>query len=365
MASHQPSTAQPWVTWGKAIASQIIVWHHLLIYGPLAPSMKARWPDLTALLQQHGRLAVQVFLVCGGYLAARSLWPAPDAPRITGRDWAARVLGRYLRLIPMLLLALVAAIAAAALARLWMWDYDTPAAPTLPQLLAHLLLLQDIVGQPALSAGVWYIAIDLQLFALLGGLAALVHALARPAAPHALRLALGALVLIGGVVASLGWFNLHSDGELWAPYFFGAYGLGVLAAWGQRSPQRAGTTALLLALTGLALLVGWRERVALSGLVALLLLWQPGAQVLARSRLNPLMQWLAKISYAVFLLHYAMSLAVSASVMNWTAATPDMRVAGLVATWLLSLGAGWLAWRWLEAQPARAPRVGGAVLAQG
>ena len=99
----------------------------------------------------------------------------------------------------------------------------------------------------------------------------------------------------------------------------------------------------------------WRDRIALSGLVALLLLWQPGARALAQSRMNPLMQWLAKVSYAVFLLHYAMSLAVNASVMNWTAATPGMRLAGLVATWLLSLGAGWLAWRWLEGRPTRSP----------
>lgn len=355
MPSSLPSTAQPWVTWGKAIASQIIVWHHLLIYGPLASSMKARWPDLTAVLQQHGRLAVQVFLVCGGFLAARSLWPSPDAPRMTARDWPRRVLARYLRLMPMLALALLAAIAAAALARAWMWDYDTPAAPTLAQVLAHLLLLQDIVHQPALSAGVWYIAIDLQLFALLAGLAALAHALLRPDTPQTWRLWLGATLLIGASAASLGWFNRHVDGDMWGLYYFGSYGLGVLVAWGQRGPQRAGTTALLLALTGLALWIGWRDRIALSGLVALLLLWQPGARALAQSRLNPLMQWLAKVSYAVFLLHYAMSLAVNASVMNWTAATPGMRLAGLVATWLLSLGAGWLAWRWLEGRPTRSP----------
>ncbi|MFT4195303.1 MAG: hypothetical protein QM614_11720, partial [Ottowia sp.] len=95
------ATAQPWVTWGKAIASQVIVWHHLLIYGPLAPAMEDAWPAATDFLQEHGRLAVQVFLVAGGFLAARSLWPAPDAPRVTARGWAARVWARYLRLLPM------------------------------------------------------------------------------------------------------------------------------------------------------------------------------------------------------------------------------------------------------------------------
>lgn len=363
MSSVRTANALPWVTWSKAIASQVIVWHHLLIYGPLAPAMRAAWPSATGLVQQHGRLAVQVFLVAGGFLAARGLWPAPEAPRVTLRDWASRVLGRYLRLLPMLLLALVLAVAAASLARRWMLDADTPAAPTFTQLLAHVLLLQDIVAEPALSAGVWYMAIDLQLFALLAALAALVHALARPGLPPALRVAAAALPVIGGVAASLAYFNLQSDGDMWAPYFLGAYGLGVLAAWGQRGPQRAGTTALLLALTALALLIDWRGRIALAGVTALVLLWQPGAAALNRSRLAAPMAWLAAISYAVFLLHYPLSLVVNSAVMHATPATAGWRLAGLLATWLLSLACGWLAWRWLETRPARAPQ--GALLTRG
>ena len=41
-----------------------------------------------------------------------------------------------------------------------------PDAPDILQLLAHALLLQDLLDQEALSAGVWYVAIDFQLFAL-------------------------------------------------------------------------------------------------------------------------------------------------------------------------------------------------------
>jgi peptidoglycan/LPS O-acetylase OafA/YrhL len=345
------ASALPWVTWGKAIASQIIVWHHLLIYGPLAGALAALWPDGTGLIQQHGRYAMQVFLVIGGFLAARGLWPAPAAPRLTVRDWPARALARYLRLLPMLLLALTAAVAAAALARAGMNDPDTPAAPTAMQLLAHALMLQDIVGQPALSAGIWYVAIDLQLYALLAALAALTdvlnHALTRQ------RAATGALLLIAGVALSLLWLNRQPALDMWAPYFFGAYGLGVLAAWGHRSERRASATALLAALTALALWIDWRERIALAGATALILLWQPWAAALLRSRLHALMTWLAAISYGVFLLHYPVSLAVNTLTMQLTPATPVWRLAGLGASWLMSLACGWLAWRWLEARPRK------------
>ena len=272
------------------------------------------------------------------------LRPKPEAPH--------RVSSWPKRLAFLLLLALLAAVVAAALARSGMSDPDTPAAPTWPQLLAHLLMLQDIVDQPALSAGIWYVAIDLQLFGLLAALAALAHGSTRRAQTGTTPAAIAVLLLVGTKLASVAWFNLEDDGDMWAPYFFGAYGLGVLAAWGARSGQRAGTTALLASLVLLALLLEWRSRLALAGLVAVLLLWQPWGAELARSRLDALMQWLARISYAVFLLHYPVSLAVSTVVMWAAPSTPAAHVAGLVLTWLLSLAAGWLATRWLEARPA-------------
>jgi hypothetical protein len=38
------------------------------------------------------------------------------------------------------------------------------------QIIAHIFLLQDILGFDALSAGIWYVAIDFQLFVLLLGI---------------------------------------------------------------------------------------------------------------------------------------------------------------------------------------------------
>ena len=217
-------------------------------------------------------------------------------------------------------------------------------------------MLQDILDQPALSAGVWYVAIDLQLFALLAALAALMHRAMRHARPGGAQTAMAVTLLGGSVLASLVWFNLQDDGDMWAPYFFGAYGLGVLAAWGGRGGQRAGATALIVSLLMLALLLEWRSRIALAGGVALLLLWQPAAGALARSNLNAMMGWLARISYPVFLLHYPVSLLVSTIVWRLAPSAPAAQIAGLLLAWCLSLAAGWLAWRWLEARPATPTR---------
>ncbi|MBN8489756.1 MAG: acyltransferase, partial [Burkholderiales bacterium] len=91
--------ALPLPDWLRAIASQLIIAHHLTWYGPLAASAALLWPELFELLQAHGRLAVQVFLVVAGYLAARGLAPRPFASSSHGpADWAGLVWQRYWRL---------------------------------------------------------------------------------------------------------------------------------------------------------------------------------------------------------------------------------------------------------------------------
>ena len=348
--------AEPWIDAGKAIASQLIVWHHLVHYGPLAPRVRVLAPRLIDWLDQRALLAVQVFLVMAGYLAARSLWPRADQPRATLADWPRRLRQRWLRLLPLYAAALGLALLCAALARHWMLDPDTPAAPSAPQLLAHLLLLHDVLGQPALSAGVWYVAIDLQLYAVLAGLAGVAalwrrRATAGAPLPPPLRWGEGAgLALVAGLaLASLAWFNRQPGADLWAPYFFGSYALGVLAAWGARDTRRLVWAALLIGLAAAGLWLQWRDRLALALAVALLLLWQPARRRLAAAPWQPLLAWLAAISYALFLVHYPVSLAVNAAVLRWLPGSgAATAAAGLIASWLLSLAVAWALWRLLE-----------------
>ena len=61
-----PST---WIDLAKALASQLIVWHHLSLYGPMCDVARSLAPTTLDLLNEHARLVVQVFLVVGGFLA--------------------------------------------------------------------------------------------------------------------------------------------------------------------------------------------------------------------------------------------------------------------------------------------------------
>ena len=67
----------------KALASQLIVLHHLAFYGPMADAVRPWAQPLVDALSEHGRLAVQVFLVVAGFLAVRGLAPA-GAPAAIG-----------------------------------------------------------------------------------------------------------------------------------------------------------------------------------------------------------------------------------------------------------------------------------------
>ena len=74
-----PGPSLPMVDLGKAVASQFIVWHHLALYGPMSEVVGHLTGGLMVWLVSHARLAVQVFLVTGGFLAARALLPSPQA----------------------------------------------------------------------------------------------------------------------------------------------------------------------------------------------------------------------------------------------------------------------------------------------
>jgi peptidoglycan/LPS O-acetylase OafA/YrhL len=338
-APGQPATAatqrraEPLVDWIKAVGSQLIVWHHLAFYGPMSDVVAPRARALFDTLYDDARLAVQAFLVVAGFLAARSMWPAQRAPDVVPgggrRAWTAAVASRYRRLAGSLLIALALAVVAAALAR-WLGLPDAPAAPTPAQLLAHVFLLQDVLGIESLSAGIWYVAIDWQLYALL---AAIVWA-ARHTGARAAWWTGGACAAL--TLLSLFWWNRQPALDVWALYFFGAYGLGIAAQRVSARAQRATGGIALAAIAATALWIEWRSRIAVAGATALLL-----AVLAARPQSLPLprpVALLARISYEVFLVHYAALLAIGAIVHRFAAASLAANVAGLLAAWLLSLG---------------------------
>lgn len=329
----------------KAVACLLIVSHHLAFYGPMSDLAYPLIPGLIDWLYEYGRMAVQVFFVVAGFLMAGKL--APCGVSLVA-DPVQAIQRRYARLAMPYLAALTLAIGCAALARAWMVHDSIPDAPDLFQLLAHAFLLQDLLDQDALSAGVWYVAIDFQLFAL----ATTLLWLSRQAVRLSPKLNAAAPVLIAGLtIASLFVFNRDESWDETAFYFFGAYGLGVLSYWASTGPQRSHWLALLGMLVIAALLTDFRSRIAVAGVTMLTLglAKQYGA---LHSRLMPnFLTYLGRISYSIFLVHFPLSLIVNATFFRFFPHQPAIAAFGLLLALCISTLGGALFFRWVESRP--------------
>lgn len=329
----------------KVVAAQLIVLHHLAFYGPMADYVRPVAPTLIGWLDTYARIAVQVFLVVGGFLAAKSLSPQGNS----GVADPLRVLWRrYMKLVPPFLVATALAVGASAWAAMWMTHYSISAMPTALQLAAHALLLHTVLGYESISAGAWYIAIDFQLYALLTMLLWFTGSVAsRRSAPW-----LAPVLVVFGMSASLLYFNRDAAWDAWAPYFFGSYGLGIIAWWARDLSRRPAVVALLLVAIVLpavcALAVDFRTRIAVALIVACaLVLVSRRGMLMSRQRLSWIRAF-GRISYSIFLVHFPVCLVINAAFARFVPPQPLFQAIGMLLAWAASLAAGALFYRWVE-----------------
>ena len=322
----------------KALAAQTIVIHHLVAYGPMAEAVGIAAPGLVAWFGYYGRWAVQVFLVLAGYLTAQSLCGRETA---LSRPWSL-VAKRYIRLAWPFGVAVTLAAFAAEIARFWTSDPMLPDSASVMQYVSHWLLMHGVLGHESLSTGVWYVAIDFQLFVLT---VLLIWS------SQALRWGGWAPLLIGALtVASLIWIRTWSDWDNWAPYFYNAYGVGLLMGWLTRRHHESlpWVRATLLVVLGV---LGWQFVDTLNGRLAVilavaLLLWVASFPVVRampdkpgglKSLLGSAIHYLGATSFALFLVHFPVSMLVNATQhrFNWT--SPQDGVMAMAIAWFCSM----------------------------
>ncbi|MEY3886899.1 MAG: hypothetical protein RL650_991 [Pseudomonadota bacterium] len=335
----------------KAFACVLIVWHHLALYGPMSDVVYHWIPNFIGLLFDHGLLAVQVFLVVGGYLNAKSWTRALAQAEF---KFLPLLGSRYQRLTIPLLTALSFTVAVTALVRPYFDHPSLSDSPSPLQVVAHILLLQDVMYFEAFSAGIWYVAIDFQLFAMALICAALAHrwqAMTRQGSVVRKALGMWSVLTLG----SLFVWNLNPLSEIWGTYFFCAYGLGLCVGCWRVAGIRLNyqSLALLIVLLGLAAWVyqpriRWAVAIAMAVLLAL--------YEASDCRPLPLLKatWiesLSNVSYAVFLIHFGVSVLVSAVVYtHWS----ESLVANALGM-LISFGLSLLFGAWLHQQVEKQP----------
>ncbi|WP_153109673.1 acyltransferase family protein [Propionivibrio limicola] len=329
----------------KAVASQLIVLHHLAFYGPMSDVANDLAPQLIAWLSQHARIAVQMFLVMGGFLAAKSI--APDGILITKAPFSL-LKKRYFKLVIPYAGALLLGTLCAAIARNLM-DHDSiPTSPTIWQVLGHLTLLHSLLEFDSLSAGVWYVAIDFQLFALLLLLLWIprlwVRQNARPEFPF------GIAMVAGLAAASLFVFNLDENWDSYGIYFFGAYGLGALTYWATSRKTHLDWLVIITAVAVAALIYDFRSRIAVALATAIALGLSQRWGFLETQPHGRLFAYLGKISYSVFLAHFPILLVINGLFAFFAPSDPSANAFGIVFGWFASIAAGAIFYRFIESQ---------------
>lgn len=340
----------------KATGCLLIVLHHLAFYGPMSDVVMGVWPALIEWLYDHGRLAVQFFLVCAGFLTAGSLG---KLDLISAPMFRQLLLRRYLRLAIPLLVALSVTV----LVTEWVRpDFDHPslsAAPSWGQALAHLFFMQHLLDMEALSAGVWYVAIDFQLY-LLALLTLVVGQLAHARWPKVSLDIWRQQTWWVLAAASLWWWNQQVDLDDYGVYFFGAYGLGWLAQHARQNPTRLHIWGILIVLGVVAMWLEPRWRVVTAWGAAMLLACVPMAKfdgkLPATSTWQRWVTWLSKVSYSVFVIHFSVSLAVSALVTRLWPTHVFFNALGMLVSVGLSLWAGGLLFKYVEEPIANGSR---------
>jgi len=340
----------------KTFAALTIILHHFSSYGQIAEDARQLLPGLMTWLFEYGRYAVQIFLVMGGYLAAQSLTRTSNLknPQIVLKT----IFNRYLRLFAPYVVALLVTIACAWVARFWVQDEFVGESETMGQFLAHLFFLQGILGLDSISAGVWYVAIDWQLYAIFAIMLSLFPGY---------RSLMWILAML--CVSSLLFFNRSGAYENYFIYFIGAYGLGVLAHLCKNFPDPLvnRTAKFLFIGIGFVILLSsfhqlWIRNILAYYIAIALIFWgdwaykdhsnekRRGHQSKTHKLVNYIL-WSSRRSYCAFLIHFSFVLLANTLYIAWGM---NERHDGFmaIALMIVAITANWISarllYRWVE-----------------
>jgi peptidoglycan/LPS O-acetylase OafA/YrhL len=332
----------------RGLAAVTIALHHINRYEPLT-SANALLPEWLLCGLKEGRLAVQVFFVISGFMIARSLRQTVLTPAVMGRF----SLRRFIRLgVPYW--TILAAVLALDMLLPWLGIPPLNSEIIPEQLLSEVFFLQDIFGYGSTSTGLWFICIEVQFFLLFLVLLFAAQSMRREnsASPNASwfsRLA----VFFPVALLSLFVFNVNTDYDAWVVYFFGAIFLGSMTYWTlDGSIPRAVFWLYTLAVSiRLALFPTLPLSAALAATVVIYAVGCHGG--LNRWLSAGWLQYLGRISYSLFLVHYSVSHTVKWLAHRLTLGTPGVALVCLGLAFAASVVVAHFFYRWVEAPACR------------
>jgi peptidoglycan/LPS O-acetylase OafA/YrhL len=345
----------------RGVAAFGVACYHIARYEPAPQASRELIPNFLQVWFDHGWMGVQVFFVISGFVIAYSVRNARVTPGYLG-NYALR---RSIRLDPPYWTTILFVLLLHAIMHLHL-GFDSPLdvpsklEPALSwQLIAsHLLYLQNILHYDNLSAGFWTLCIEVQFYLLYvvgQGVAQRFPYRARQSPADAGPI--GRLIVFAPLaVASLFlwnadlkpgnhlWWNLFAcgpSGDMWVTRFFCMFFLGASAWWaldGRIPPALFWVYVAALAVRIFLQIgrAGWSDDLTI-GLTAAL---GAGVSTYLAGRLGrlgtwlniPVLQYLGRISYSLYLIHFPMSHVVTTFGSEVSGPSPSPAVATL---WLV------------------------------
>ncbi len=312
-------------------------------------------PGAVPYLFRHGWIGVQMFWVIAGFVLVYSLRNARFTPVEMGRFAARRVLRLGMPYWTAILL-----VAALTVAALLFTNWPPPDDKlSWGRLAANLAFLQDILALENITAGTWFVCVDLQLGLAVAAMLWLGRLLTRGSPPGGKADVLTLIVLFVPVgLAALFWWNHDVRFDAWIIYYFHLPLLGMLAWWALQERVPRTIFWAYVAVLAAAAAIRWHlglDNKFLEVVIALI----TGLTIYAAGRRGHLHDWLSarwlqflgRISYSLFLIHYPVSWIVLSAGSRLTGNSAAAAVTWLAVALAASIGAAYLLYDWVE-QPS-------------
>lgn len=315
MLQPHPITASPSAMTGRfafvdalrGIAALLVAVHHIERYGPLRESASVWIPDFLREIAFNGKYGVQMFFVISGFVIAYSIRGAWITPGYLG-SFALR---RAIRLDPPYWTAIACVLALHAFAPLFdvVPSPFEEAEPQAVQAIAHLFYLQNILGFENLSVGFWTLCIEVQFYLLLVILTGVAQRFTAAGSSQEKGASGPSLLLVFAPLALVSLFFFHLDHayDNWVIRFLCMFFLGALAWWTLegRLPSRIFWLYVLVVVGRLAFAWALDLAIALATGVSIYLVGRAGR--LHNCCNASWLQFLGRVSYSLYLIHYPVS----------------------------------------------------------
>lgn len=299
-------------------------------------------------------VGVQFLLVISGFVIAftlRNTW-------VTPRELLSFVGRRIVRLWPPYAVTILVALLLHAACVTW-WGLPPPFEErlTVTRVLAHLVFLQDVLGQTPLSAAIWTVCIEMQFYVVsVVGWGLAQRLLPRPDKQQPRSSGWGVLLVFAPLaLASLLVWNRQDSTEPWVIHFLNAFFLGMVTWWTLDRTVSPRVFAATVAVVAVHLVFQWKleNALALTGASAI---YVAGRTDHFHDWLNwRWVQYLGRISYSLYLIHYPVSHLLMWVGWRWCGDSPTPAQASLILFLCIvaSVAAGHLLYVYVEAPSGR------------